>query len=381
MRIVFMRSNPISPDSRVEKEADTLISAGHEVIILGWDRGNEYDYKEDELKCYTGNAKIIRFGIPAVFGGGIKRNLFPLLKIQKRMRKWLVENRDLYDVIHACDFDNGIVAKKIAKKYHKKFVYDVFDYYSASHSFPKLLKKMIIKSENKVISSADATIICSEQRIKQIEGSTPKRLVIIHNSPYKEILSMANEDFSLMVQSDKVKIGYVGILSRARLLKEIVECISMRDDVEFHIGGFGQLNDYMKEASNIYSNIYYYGKISYPDTLKLEEEVDILTAIYDPSVDNHKYAAPNKFYESLMLGKPLIMIHNTGMDSIVDKYDLGVTIDFNKNDFNKALDKLIMEKNNWYSISDRAKKVYDDFYSWEIMGKRLKDLYEDLKNE
>ena len=33
-----------------------------------------------------------------------------------------------------------------------------------------------------------------------------------------------------------------------------------------------------------------------------------MTAIYDPNISNHYYAAPNKFYEALMLGKPLIMV-------------------------------------------------------------------------
>lgn len=37
-KIIFLRSNPVNPDSRVEKEASTLIQNGFEVEVIGWDR-------------------------------------------------------------------------------------------------------------------------------------------------------------------------------------------------------------------------------------------------------------------------------------------------------------------------------------------------------
>ena len=95
-------------------------------------------------------------------------------------------------------------------------------------------------------------------------------------------------------------------------------------DVEFHIGGFGQLENYIIEQSQRNNNIYFYGKLPYGKTLALEQACDIMIAIYDPSFANHKYAAPNKFYESLMLGKPIIMAHHTGFDNIIERNRIGV---------------------------------------------------------
>lgn len=34
MKILFIRSNPVNPDSRVEKEIATLAKAGHDVMLL-----------------------------------------------------------------------------------------------------------------------------------------------------------------------------------------------------------------------------------------------------------------------------------------------------------------------------------------------------------
>ena len=43
--IVFIRSNPINPDSRVEKEMDTLLSNDYNVFAIAWDRSKDYREK------------------------------------------------------------------------------------------------------------------------------------------------------------------------------------------------------------------------------------------------------------------------------------------------------------------------------------------------
>lgn len=55
-----------------------------------------------------------------------------------------------------------------------------------------------------------------------------------------------------------------------------------------------------------------------------------MTAIYDPKVPNHRYAAPNKFYEALMLGKPIVMAKNTGFDEIIEENNIGCLIEYSK---------------------------------------------------
>lgn len=380
MRILITRSNPISPDSRVEKEAESLTHLGHRVIILGWDRSSRYPEKKDILKNAYGSADIYRFGIPGAFGAGIN-NLKALREFQKETYNWMLQHRDEFDAIHACDFDNGIVAKKAAKRLNKLFVYDVFDYYAACHKIPFNLNGIVARAENNVISSADATIICSEQRVEQIQGSNPKKLFIIHNAPHMGLLNAASEKFKLQADgTPRIKIGYVGILSRARLLEEIVEFVSGRPDVELHIGGFGQLESFMREKADQFSNIFFYGKLPYSDALALEMQMDILTAIYDPSVPNHYYAAPNKFYEALMLGKPLIMIKNTGMDKTVKDNKLGEVIEFSKEGFEIGVDKLISYRDKWNEIAEREKTIFNSDYSWEIMEKRLGELYSELES-
>lgn len=376
-RVVLIRSNPVSPDPPVEKVADTLLVNGYEVSIIGWDRDSNIVQKNETLTLEHGIVKIVRFGIPAMFGGGIKKNLVPLAKFQSRLLKWLRKHKNEYDIIHSFDFDTGFISNKIAKKYNKKMVYHILDFYIDSHYVPSGFLKMRVKNaEFSVINNSNATIICTEKRREQIVGSTPKELVIVHNTP-KEWNQVGNS-FSELRNSSCCKIVYVGILSESRLLREIIKFVERDERFEFHIGGFGIMEKEVIESAEKCNRIFYYGKLPYDKTLSLEKVCDIMTAIYDPKVPNHKFAAPNKFYESLMLGKPVVMAHNTGFDEIIENNNIGCLIEYSEIGLSVGLNKLLDGRDEWVSMSQRMKKLYEEQYSWSEMERRLVKLYTQL---
>ena len=243
----------------------------------------------------------------------------------------------------AFDFDTGFAAMLCSKLLGKKLIYHILDYYVEGHILPgRLLKNVIERFEVCVINASDATVICTEKRRVQIDKASPKKIYVIHNTPNS--VQVINESFKLQSKNSKVKIAYVGILAGLRLLKETVEVIAQMDNVEMHIGGFGEYEKWMKEAADKYDNIFFYGKLQYTDTLSLEKQCDIMTAIYDPSFRNHKYAAPNKFYESIMLGKPIIMARDTGYDDVIEPSDIGILTEYSKDGIASAINKLNQRK-------------------------------------
>lgn len=368
--ICIIRSNSVNPDSRVEKEAWTLVCAGYDVHILAWDRSCDIREENNVIHVVDKDIPITRLGYKATFGEGVK-NIVPYLRFQFGMRKWLKNHS--FDVIHACDFDTAFFSQGIAKKRRAKFVFDIFDFlYGEPKSF---LQRKVKTAQLKIINKADATILCTEERELQIAGSKPKKLAFIHNTPAQIIT--AADSFPIK-QTDKIKIVYVGILQDFRLLKEITDCIAEDKRFEFHVGGFGKYEQFFTEKSQKYDNIFFYGKLSYEKTLSLENECDIMLAVYDPSIENHRFAAPNKFYESLMLGKPVVMVLETGMSNIVATNNLGVLIEYSKTGFKDGLNKLIACKTEWNEMGKRANKIYNEKYSWSEMSKRLIRLYESI---
>lgn len=369
-KICIIRSNPVRPDPRVEKEALTLANAGYHVHILAWDRDSNAHEVEDVITVSNINIPITRLGYKASYGEGFK-NIKPYLAFQFHIRKWLKKHD--FDIVHACDFDTAFFSLGVVRKKKKKFIFDIFDFlFDAPKS---IFEKCIKKLQFYLINSADATIICTEERKKQIEGSQPKNLCVIHNSPCKE--QIGNAVFKIK-ETTKIKIAYVGILQDYRLLKEIAEVISQSKEYELHMGGIGKYHTYFKNLSKKNSNINYYGCLSYEQTLALEKQCDIMVGIYDPAISNHRFAAPNKFYESLMLGKPIIMVNNTGMSNIVKEYNIGVLIEYSKVGFQEGLKQLCDRRDEWTLMGNKMEMLYQQFYSWSIMESRLLKLYKKI---
>ncbi len=374
MRIVFLRSNPIDPDSRVEKEVSALIKGGHQVQALGWDRSADYKMRKQQKVVNGCTFDIWRVGIKSGYGGGVKQNLIPLVKFQIAIFRWLIGHRNEYDAIHACDFDTAFTGFFCKERLKKKFVYDIFDYYVDSFQVPGRLKKVIEKSDHKIIKNADAVILCTEQRKEQIQVS-PRKTFIIHNSPYQ---IKSNESKS-ECQDERMKIVYVGIFGEQRMIPELLEIVANhKEEMVLNIAGFGKLEEIVKEYAKKYSNIFYFGRIEYGRTLELERESDIMTALYAPDNRNHYYAAPNKFYEALMLGKPVIMVKNTGMSDVVAENAFGKVIDYQKKSLETALLELFQERGGWGHIAIQEREFYQKKYNWDEMQKRLLKLYQTI---
>lgn len=378
MRVILIRSTEVMPDPPVEKMADALIGSGHEVKILAWDRSESYRERTGRRQLAEHEVEIIHFGIPAVYCGGIKKNFNALQKFQCRITGWLKKHRNEYDAVHAFDFDTGFAAMLCCKRYRKKFIYHVLDYYVDGHTLPsKFLNSIVEFFEIRVINAADTTILCTEKRIEQIDKASPKKVCVIHNTP--DAVLQPSTSFKLQSANDKMKIAYVGILAGARLLKETVEAVAQMNDVEMHIGGFGKYEAWMQEVARKYDNIFFYGKLQYSDTLALESQCDVMVATYDPSFRNHKYAAPNKFYESLMLGKPIIMAQDTGYDDVILEHDIGLLAEYSKDGISSAIRALNKCRADWSEMGQRSRMLYDEKYSWEIMKLRIKALYQSME--
>ena len=368
--VCIIRSNPVNPDSRVEKEAWTLADLGYNVHVLAWDRSKNSSIDNSLLKIMGKEIPITRLCYKASFGEGLK-NILPYLKFQFAMRKWLKKNH--FDIIHACDFDTAFFSRGVVKK-TSKYIFDVFDFiFGDPKSF---LQWCVKKAQLKIINEADATILCTEEREQQIKGSHPKKLVFIHNTPMAELIK--SDNFVIKESNNKVKVVYVGILQDFRFLKESADFIKKDERFEFHIGGFGKYESFFVDMAQKHKNIIFYGKLSYGQTLSLEKQCDIMLALYDPTIENHRFAAPNKFYESLMLGKPVVMVRGTGMSDVVEKHDLGVLIDYSEKDLLEGLTRLLERKNEWQTMGQKAQLIYKEKYNWDEMRNRLKELYENL---
>ncbi len=383
MKICITRNAEARTNASMARVADALLSTENEICLLTRSR-----YCDDKTKIVESKYKYNKVNIPnyeiqlkAQTGRGMK-NIFQLIHFQFLLVKWLLTNSDKYDIIHSFDLDTGLPVFLVSKLKKKKYVYHIADFYVDSRrGIPKILKKVVRKLEYMVISNAETTIICTEERKHQIQGSNPKNLVVIHNTPSKSlsISSKQNKEFDTSnPNKENLTFTYVGLLSDSRFIKSVIDVFKEQPEFKLELAGMGNMSDYAKQASKEYNNINYYGMIDYEDAFKLYSKCDVMFAIYDPDIPNHKYSAPNKVYEAMMLGKPIIVAKGTGVDKLVEKENIGICIDYSEDNFKTALNYIIKNPKDIKEMGNRAKDAYD-LYSWDKMKERLIKLYSEIK--
>jgi glycosyltransferase involved in cell wall biosynthesis len=368
--IVFCRSNPIAPDPRVEKETATLAEAGYQVSILGWDRSKILPPHEQEAGIHT-----YRLGIKADYGKGLA-NLPALLAWQWGLLSWLVGHRQDFEFIHACDFDTILPALCCKWVWNKKIVYDIFDFY-ADHlrSTPEMIKKIIRWLDIQAINRADAVILADEIRYQQIKPAHPRLSAVIYNSP-PDLLSML-ERAPTPIHHDGLRIAYVGLLQKERGLLEMLEVLARHPDWSLDLAGFGGDAQLISEKAAQLSNVRFHGRVPYIQGLQLSQQADVLFATYDPGIENHRYASPNKIFEAMMLAKPVIVARGTNMDRLVEKENCGKVIPYGVvSQLEEILTRLAAEPGLCSRLGKNGRKAYENTYRWELMQTRLLDLYQ-----
>lgn len=370
-RVLLCRSNGIDPDPRVEKIAGTLTRAGYPVTILGWDRSAALP-----TPTRLGEAALHRLPIRAEFGAGL-HNLPNLLHWQAGLLGWLVHHRREYDLIHACDFDTVLPTLLCARLFRKRLVYDIFDFY-ADHlrRTPAPVKRAIRALDLGVIRQADAVILVDDARREQIAGAEPRRLAAIYNTPPD--LS-PDPDTVPAAPRGTLHLVYVGLLQVERGLFELFDVLARHPGWTLDLAGFGGDAEILAARAAALPNITCHGRIPYEKALALSAAADVLFATYDPTIPNHRYSSPNKVFEAMMLGKPILVAQGTNMDQMIETAQCGLVVPYgDAAALESALARLEADPTLREALGANARRAYEQVYSWEKMEERLLALYADV---
>lgn len=381
IRVLILRSNPVAPDPRVEKIARSLSGAGYSVRVLGWDRSGMLPPQES-----SNGVEIHRLTIRAAYGSGLA-NLPHLLRWQAGLFRWLRVHRREFDILHACDFDTVLPALLCKALWRKRVVYDIFDFY-ADHlrKTPAILKTLIRRADLWAINRADALILVDDARRTQIRGAHPRRLAIIYNSPEElptqdlspVVTKQSPEPESLSAGNPPLQLAYVGLLQVERGLLEMLAVLRRHPEWRLDLAGFGGDEAQIAQSAAGLPNVIWHGRVPYDQAIALSRGADVLFATYDPAIPNHRYSSPNKVFEAMMLGKPVIVARDTNMDAMIAAADCGIIVPYGdvaalESALTHLADPALRQR-----LGENARRAYTQKYSWAEMQRRLVSLYRSL---
>ena len=361
--VFILRTTAIDPEPRVEKTAKWLQEAGFKITILGWDREGTSKNKE-----IINGIAIERSKFKGKYGAGLG-NLIGLVQFNIHILKRLFQSKP--NIVHACDLDTLLPALIYCKITGNKLVYDIFDFYAESRYVGKL-KRIISQLERWACKKCDSVTIVHEKRIEQLEpvlDSTREKIEVIYNTPNEIKVNVAD------VKSNY--FCYVGVLHPDRGIKNVINVVKQIPTIRFIYAGYGPLENELALLSSNVTNIEFMGRVDYDTALRLEAGALAIIAFYDSSLGgNNLYAAPNKLFEALMLGKPLITSEGTLLADIVKSEDIGYVIPFGDEDLlGKTLLHIVQNPIEIEQKGKRARYLYEIKYSAEIAKERLLGIY------
>ena len=366
--VLMLLTNPFRPDPRVYKEAKSLIKGGYKVTIFAWDRDGEFP----ETEVLDG-IKIRRFDIPSSYG--------KISMIKGLMRFWRAAVKEArkedFDIVHCHDFDTLPVGLKIGRKMKKRVVYDAHENYASMIEFdvPRPIYLFIRWYEKRLAPRADGVVAVSEPVGKML----PCPYTVVMNARELEDIDTERlNNCKRRLPFDSFVLTYIGVLEPMRFLVEACEVIEGIEGIHLLIGGYGRLEKEIKAHAETSGKITFMGRVPYSDVMPCTAASDVIMCVFDPTNKNNIIGTPNKLFEGMMAGRPVLATKGTHSGDIVERYDCGLVVDYASESFKEAVVYLKEHPEKAEEMGKNGRKAAEEEYNWGVMEQRLLALYKSV---
>lgn len=338
--------------------------------MLGWNRER---VPKNLIDNYMANLKLLNIRAPR--GKSIARSPKMLLGYACYLT-WLFFElvKSNPEVIHSCDLDTVIPCYLYKVVFRKKLVFDVFDRYAMAivPSNCKLFNSIVNYLEEFFSKHSDVLINVSEEALSSFKKK-PEHSIVIMNCPE----NYANDNANSKNASD-FTIVYTGlILPNTRGLENIVAALENVKNVKLVIAGWylDRDKEFLEQMLRN-SNIEFRGSLQPQEALVLEASSDVMIALYEPNLLWNYITLPNKLFEAMMCGIPLI----TNIPSkLVKEIGFGVVVKYDDVEgIKNAILTLRDDVNYRRKLGLNGRKAYLEKYNWYKMEELLFKTYERL---
>lgn len=285
------------------------------------------------------------------------------------------------DLYHFHDPELLPIGKKL-KDLGKKVIYDAHEdlprQILSKYYIPKLLRPFISilfeKYENYIVGKLDAILTATpfiRDRFLKINQNT----VDINNFPDLE-------NFIIPESKDKEHdVIYLGLMSKIRGIEEIVKMLEYTNASLSLIGSFQSKKEelFVKDMPT-WNDVNFLGRKNRKDVADILSKSKIGIVTFLP-VPNHVNAQPNKIFEYMAAGIPVVTSNFPLWKEIVEKYNTGVCVDpHDPKAIAEAVNYLLKNKAIADEMGKNGKRIIQEKFSWKPESKKLIQIYQKVLN-
>jgi glycosyltransferase involved in cell wall biosynthesis len=362
--------SPYKFETRINKEVNSIIDMdlADEIIIVGtWASGlQEVQQQSDKIQIRRIKTFVNTFNNNLFIK--IVSTLFFNIKtfFEFRNNKFTYINCHSLWVLPLC-----VALKKTTSA---KLIYDAHELETERVGLQGLKQKMSKWLERSLIKYVDITIVVGNLIAEWYKKEyNLEKVYVIRNVPLSTTVETEKSNLlrqMFNIQSSDLVYIYQGIINKGRGIDIMIDTFSkVPENNHLIVMGFGALEDIIIKAAEKHKNIHFMPAVKPQDIPLYTSCADVGLIIAENFGLSYYYGLPNKLFEYLYCGLPVITSNFPEMEKIVNEYQCGWTIEPKTENLVTIINK--MSPQNIKSKKSNFNSLYKDIH-WEKEALKLK---------
>lgn len=359
-------TNDIFNDQRVDKVCHTLLDSGFEVCVVG--RRLKHSKPVDDRPYQTRRFRLLFNKGPLFYAEFNLRLFFYLLFAQ-------------CDILTANDLDTLLPNLLVSRMRRKKLVYDSHEYFCG---ILEVIERPFVHKAWQTIErfcfpKLQNITTVSQSIADQYRKEYGKDVRVVRNIPRAKTFPLTETRTSLgLPKNTPIAITQGMGLHRDRGIEETIEAMRLVNGLLFLIVGNGAVIPKAKERVRelqMEDKVRFIPSVSPQLLFNYTALADIGVSLDKDASPNHHFSLPNKVFEYIKAGTPLLSTNLPERKRIIEHYDVGVVInDLSPETIAENLQQMAHDLSARQRWEANCQKAANEL-CWENEEPILKDIY------
>jgi len=365
-RVIVSVINDLVTDQRVNKSCMTLQKAGFEVLLVG--RRQRKSPPMDE-RTYKSHRMKLLFEKGPLFYAEYNTRLFLFLLFHRA--NCLLSN----------DLDTLLPNFWISKLKRIKLIYDSHEYFT---EVPELVSRPKVQKvwrsiEEYVVPKLPEMITVCKSIADMFHEKYGIDVHVIRNIPMRKMLPASSTRAEVGLDEKKHILVLQGSgINIHRGSEELVEAMRYLDDCQLVIIGGGDVLPILKEkvAENHWDDrVKFFPRMPYQKMMAITQLAELGFTLDRDTNLNYRFSLPNKLFDYIQAGVPIIASQLVEIKRIIDEYNVGTFIESHEPESIAMTIKNALNDEKSLSLWKENLKVAANYLCWENEEKVLLDIY------
>jgi len=371
----------VRTDERVLREARALVEGEFAVSIVDVESKQASPAEE-----YFGSIHVRHIVKPHWYlPVSVPRKVFR--SIEKFMVSTIAMIRIPTDIYHAHDVNALLPCYLAAILHHKPLIFDAHELplHELEHSRQSLVNRVLMYLFTKIVSRCSRIITVSPPIAEEISRYYPaKDIVLVRNIPAYQTTQKTDRLRQHLHLDAEVRVAlYQGNIQPDRRLDKLVHvAASLNPDIMIvlmgkDIGETGLKLERLAVEEGVGERIKIIPPVPYAELLEWTASADIGLIIYEPGSSlNVQMCLPNKFFEYLMAGLPVLSSQLPAVAEIINTYGVGnVVSSLVPADIGAEINGMLGDDTTLADMRNNALNATQQILCWEQEAKQLLHAY------